>query len=76
MVAIWVTHLPNGSLGQCSQLREDRTQVKGQGKVKGRRIAAPQIDLHFVKIQLRAQHLWDPGLGVRRAEVRHAGPRD
>lgn len=34
MVAMWITHLPNGSLGQCSQLREDRTQVKGQGKVK------------------------------------------
>ena len=34
MVAMWVTHLPDGSLGQGSQLREDRIQVKGQGKVK------------------------------------------
>ena len=62
--------------------RQDTSQGPGEGEGHGgvsdtdRRIAASQIDLHFVKIQLRALHLWDPRLGVRRAEIRHAGPRD
>lgn len=41
MVAMWVTHLPDSSLGQGSQLREDRIQVEGQGKVKDMGVCTP-----------------------------------